>query len=144
MDMYVDSFGDLLGSDPLENEIEEGECRRRGAHQAFIANASTVLGWESQRIIDEYQAAYNDPIVLDSGESIPVSDEHMERILHWFRETENDISLLSEEDYIMVERLVQSHHQDHGRLTQERFQAWIEETDFKGRDQFDHLMLRVE
>ena len=144
MDMYVDSFGDLLGSDPLSNETEEVECKRRGAHQAFIANASTVLGWESQRIIDEYQSAYNNPIILESGEAVAISDEHMERILHWFRQAENDVSLFTEEDFIMVERMVQSHHQDEAALTQERFQAWIEETDFKARDQFDHLMLRFE
>lgn len=143
MDMFVDSFGDLLGSDPLPNEFEEGECRRRGARQAFIMTASTLLGWETQRIIDEYQSAYNKPIVLESGEEIAVADQHLDRILHWCRAAESDVSLFNEEDFITIERLVQHHHQDTEALTQERFQKWIEETDFKGRDQFDHLMLNA-
>ena len=68
----------------------------------------------------------------------------MERIVHWFNAAENDVSLYTEEDFIVIERLVQRHHQDDAALTQDRFQTWIEETDFKGRDQFDHLMLRAE
>ena len=144
MELYVESFGDLLGSDVLENEAEEEECRRRGVHQAFIATASTLLGWETHRIIEEYHAAYHEPIVLESGEEIPVNDDHLERIVHWFNAAENDVSLYNEEDFIVIERLVQRHHQDDAALTQDRFQTWIEETNFKGRDQFDHLMLRDE
>ena len=143
MDMFVDSFGDLLGSDPLDNEVEEGECRRRGAHQAFIVTASTLLGWETQRIMEEYQSAYNTPIVLESGEEIAITDEHLDRIVHWCNAAQSDVSLFNEEDFIIIERLVQHHHQDMEALTQERFQKWMQETDFKGRDQFDHLMLNA-
>ena len=141
MDMFVDSFDELLGCDPLKNEAEEQECRLRGAHQAFIVTASTLLGWETQRIIDEYQAAYEKPIVLECGTEIPIEDVHLDRIVFWAKAAESDVTLFTEEDFNHIERLVQNHHQDTEPLTQTRFQAWIQETDFKGRDQFDHLYL---
>lgn len=141
MDMSLTSLGDFLGFDPLENEAEENECRRRGAHQAFIMTASTLLGWESQRIIEDYQAAYQQPIVLENGEEIAIRDEHLDRILYWNKAAENDVTLFTEEDFRTIEQLVQHHNQDSEPLTQARFQKWIEETDFKGRNQFDHLML---